>query len=185
MPAPLGVGYKMNQPSSSSRRAAAAPPRPLRSRAWTAVYPRGRLEPPWTPWPSASPSAAPAPGDAADRARITPETELDVPIHLPGRRHQAERTSPLRPSKPAGRCCLRLLGRARYQAHHIVYPHTSTPRYRAREWRRRCRGHRRHRCRRPSAGNARPAVALDSPLPAKASWAPRYACAPTSTPPST
>ena len=106
---------------------------------------------------------ASAPGDAADRARITPETELDVPatsVYQAGAIKLEEELSPAEAfetgiGRKAG---LRLPGRPRHQAlRHRCARIQARHGYRARERRRRCRGHRRHRCRRPSAGNARPA----------------------------
>lgn len=47
---------------------------------------------------------AAAPGDAADRARITPETELDVPatsVYQPALSSSKRSSPPLRPSRPA------------------------------------------------------------------------------------
>ena len=110
---------------------------------------------------------ASAPGDAADRARITPETELDVPatsVYQAGAIKLEEELSPAEAFETG-------MGKAAYAylADHATkrfvidvpaYKHaTVTARVSGVDAAAlgRGAGHRRHRCRRPSAGNARPA----------------------------
>ncbi|MFR3924341.1 MAG: hypothetical protein ACLTXI_03490 [Collinsella sp.] len=104
---------------------------------------------------------ASAPGDAADRARITPETELDVPatsVYQAGAIKLEEELSPRGLRDRHGRGCLRLPGRPRHQAHRHRCPRIPARHgYRARERCRCSRGHRRHRRRRPSPVDARSA----------------------------
>lgn len=64
MPAATWGWLKMNQTKLElSDELVTAPPRPLRSRAWTSSLPARPTPstPPWKPWPSASPSAVPLP----------------------------------------------------------------------------------------------------------------------------
>ena len=148
---------------------------------------------------------AAAPGDAADRARITPETELDVPatsVYQAGAIRLEEELSPAEAFETG-------MGEAAYTylAEHAtkrividvpVYKHATVTvrvsgvdaaaprgaRWRDRVWPRRPPSppstssparRQRSTCRSP----------WTPPLPARASWAPCCACAPTSTPPST
>lgn len=75
---------------------------------------------------------ASAPGDAADRARITPETELDVPatsVYQAGAIKLEEELSPLKPSKPAwARLHTPTWSSTLPSASSSMCPRTSTPR---------------------------------------------------------
>ncbi|MFR6500884.1 MAG: hypothetical protein ACLUQW_10175 [Collinsella sp.] len=134
MPAATWGWLKMNQTKLElSDELAAAPTEAVEVEGLTSSLPawQTRLKPPWTLWPSVSPSAALRFGDAADRARITPETELDVPatsVYRPV--YRSRRSSPLpRPSRLAW---ARLLTppppTTPPSASSSMCPHTSTPR---------------------------------------------------------